>query len=318
MKKVSYKKYGNSQVLKINDVDIPVPTKNEILVKVMASSINAIDWKNRKGRFRLVTGLIKPRVQQGFDISGIVEKVGSNISDIHRGSRIIGQLNNFKGGAFAEYAILKKGQYIEAPSKIPFLNLAGLPMAATTAWQALLKNANLKENSMVLINGGSSGVGHYAIQIAKAYGAKVTAVCSTKNLEFCYSLGADYCIDYTKSDFTKQKIKYDIIFDVVNNKSLKNVRNVLQRKGIYIGTTPTLQLLTSILFSMFSGKKAQFVAVQPDIKALKDILNLVLKKKLDTIIDKTFPIDKIVEAHDYSEQSRTVGKVIISMKDSDS
>ncbi len=315
MKKVSYTKYGASNVLKISDVGIPKPAKNEILVKVMASSINAIDWKNRKGRFRILTGFFKPRVEQGFDIAGIVKEVGSGISDIKKGSRILGQLDNFKGGAFAQYTILKKGQFIEAPLKIPFAKLAGLPMAATTAWQALLKNANLRHNSMVLINGGSSGVGHYAIQIAKAYGAKVTAVCSTKNLEFCYSLGADNCIDYTKSDFTKQEIKYDIIFDVVNNKSLKEVRNVLQKNGVYIGTTPTVRLLTGILFSMFTGKKAKFVAVQPDMEALKDILNLMRKKKLDTIIDKTFRIDKIIEAHDYSEQSRTVGKVILLIHD---
>jgi len=313
MKKVTYSKYGNPTVLEITDVDIPKFKKNEILVKVIASSINAIDWKNRQGRFWFVTGWFKPRVQQGFDIAGIVEKVGSNLSEIKKGSRIIGQLGNLEGGAFAEYARLKNGQFIEAPSEIPFIKLAGLPMAATTAWQALLKNGNLKENSKVLINGGSSGVGHYAIQIARGYGANVTAVCSTRNLKFCRSLGADHCIDYKKMDFTEQNMKYDIIFDVVNNKSLKEVRRVMKKNGVYIGTTPTLRLITDIICTVFSGKKAKFVAVKPDARALKDICNLMSKKKLDTTIDKTFPVEQIIEAHEYSEQSRTAGKVIITI-----
>jgi len=275
MKRVEYIKYGESDVLSICSVDIPNPSKNEILVKVMASSMNAIDWKNRQGRFRFVTGLLKPKTKQGFDVAGVVHEIGDDISDINVGSKVMGQMGNFDGGAFAQYVILKKNQYIEAPSRISFSELAGVPMAATTAWQALFENAKLSAESNVLINGGSTGVGHYAIQIAKAFGANVTAICSEKNLDFCRSLGADTLIDYNKLDFTKENINYDIIFDIVNNKSLKKVRHIMKNNSVYIGTTPTLTLLWSILISSFSLKKAKFVAVQPSKNALHDITRLM-------------------------------------------
>lgn len=313
MKKVTYFKYGTPEVLQLIKANIPSPGGNEILVKVISSSLNAIDWKNRQGRFRFVTGWFKPKVQQGFDVSGLVEAIGHNVSDIAVGSRILGQLGNFKGGAFAEYVILRKGEYIKAPDNISFSELAGIPMAATTAWQALHTSANIKANSEVLINGGSSGVGHYAIQIAKAYGANVTAVCSKKNIKFCQSLGADLCIDYAQTDFTKELKKYDIIFDVVNNRNLKEVKNVMKGRSIYIGTTPTLTLLVSILKSRFSKKQSKFVAVNPNTKALNDIVTLVNAGKVKTMIDKVFPIEKIQDANKYSELSRTIGKVIIEV-----
>lgn len=313
MKKVTYLKYGAPEVLKLIKTNIPSPGKNEILVKVISSSINAIDWKNRQGRFRLVTGWFKPKVQQGFDVAGLVEAIGHKVSDITTGSRILGQLGNFKGGAFAEYVILRKGEYIKAPDNISFSELAGIPMAATTAWQALHTSSNIKANSKVLINGGSSGVGHYAIQIAKAYGANVTAVCSKKNIKFCQSLGADLCIDYAQTDFTKQLSKYDIIFDVVNNRTLKEVKNVMKSISIYIGTTPTLTLLCSILKSSFSKKRSKFVAVNPNIKALHEIVNLMNAGKVKTMIDKIFPVENIQDANQYSELSRSIGKVIIEV-----
>lgn len=313
MKRVEYIKYGEPEVLRINEVRKPKPSKGEILVKVMASSINAVDWKNRQGRLRLVSGLLKPRVKQGFDVAGLVEDVGYGISDIQAGDRAIGQLGNLQGGAFAQYVILNNNQYCLAPPKISFIELAGIPMAATTAWQALFENAHLASGSHVLINGGSSGVGHYAIQIAKAYGATVTAICSGKNFEFCRALGADTLIDYQKEDFTHKKTQYDIIFDVVNNKSIERAKRVMKQNAVYIGTTPTPTLLWSVLKSSFTSKKAKFVAVRPNTKALTDICRLIEEGKLKTKIDKMFNLDEIIEAHRYSELSRTCGKVIIQI-----
>jgi len=315
MKKVVYSKYGPPGVLQIINAEIPVPGKNEILVRVGASSINAIDWKNRQGRFRLMSGLFKPKVGQGFDVAGIVTKAGESVEDSLTGKLVIGQIDNFTGGAFAEYVILKKGQYIEVPDRFAFTELAALPLAATTAWQALVKLGGLNGASSVLVNGGSSGVGHYAIQIAKGYGAKVTAVCSSLNSDLCYSLGADRCIDYTKSDFTQETEEYDIVFDVVNNSSLGRARRVMKAQGVFIGTTPTFGLLSSILFSLFTDKKAKFVAVSPDVSGLRDIYRLMENGQLKSVVDKVFPIEKIVEAHQYSEQSRTAGKVVITVND---
>jgi len=311
VKRAEYSTYGKPEVIQVQEVPKPEVSKKEILVKVMASSMNAIDWKNRQGKFRLVSGLLQPGTKQGFDIAGIVENIGAGISDIQIGDRVIAQLGNFQGGAFAEYAVLKADQYCLAPPEISFQELAGIPMAATTAWQALFENAHLISGASVLINGGSSGVGHYAIQIAAAYGATITTVSSKKNFEFCKELGASTLIDYQTEDFTKQKTQYDIIFDVVNNKSLKQVMHIMKESGVYIGTTPTPALLLSILKSKFALKKAKLVAVNPNQKALRDLCRLLKEGKLQTKIDKIFALSEVIEAHRYSELSRTCGKVII-------
>lgn len=315
MKRVEYFKYGGPEVLRVIEVSRPKPSKGEVLVKVMASSINAIDWKNRQGRFRYVSGFVRPRTKQGFDVAGLVEAVGSGISDIQIGDRVIGQLGSFQGGGFAEYVVLKNSQYCLAPPEISFLELAGVPLAATTAWQALFENAHLVSGVHVLINGGSGGVGHYAIQIAKAYGATVTAVCSGKNFEFCRALGADILIDYQKEDFTDKDAEYDIIFDVVNTKSLEHVKQVMKPDAVYIGTIPTKTLLWSILRSSRASKKAKFVSVRPNTKALRDICRLIQEGRLKTKIDKIFSLSEVVEAHRYSELSRTRGKVIIRINE---
>lgn len=310
MKQVNYKKYGNSNVLKVVDVPKPViKNKNSLLVKVKYSSLNAIDWKNRKGQFRIFSGLLKPRTKQGFDVVGIVMDKSFDVTDFEIKDKIIGQMGNFTGGALSEYVILTTKQAIKAPSNIPDEMLGGLALAGATAWQAFFENANLKKDDNVLINGGSSGVGHFAIQIAKAYGATVTSVSSGKNLDFCKSLGADKTIDYTKEDFTKLNDKFDIIFDVVFNASLKKVKNILNPKGIYIGTTPTLRLIMDKTFT----NQAKFVAVRPNKKALTDLSRLMEDGLLTVKIDRIYNLEDIVEAHNYMEKSRTIGKVIIKI-----
>lgn len=314
MKRVEYFEYGGPEVVKVVEVDKPRPSKGEILVKVVASSINAVDWKNRQGRFRFMSGLFKPRTKQGFDVAGIVEDTGDDVSDIRIGERVIGQLGNLQGGAFAEYVVLKKKQFYRAPCRFSFHELAGIPMAATTAWQAMFENAHLKSAAHVLVNGASSGVGHYAIQIAKAYGAHVAVVCSGKNFDFCRSLGADTLIDYQNEDFARREARYDIIFDVVNNRSLAQVKHIMNRNAIYIGTTPTVTLLWSVLKTSFGSKNAKFVAVRPNTTALQDIHRLVEEGKLRTKIDRIFELSEIAEAHRYSESSRTCGKVIIHVE----
>lgn len=314
MKRVEYFEYGGPDVLRVAEVDKPRASKGEILVKVAASSINAVDWKNRHGRFRVMSGLFRPRTRQGFDVAGVVEEAGVGVSDIRVGERVIGQLGNLQGGAFAEYVVLRKNQFCRAPSRRSFHELAGIPMAATTAWQAMFENAHLKSGARVLINGGSSGVGHYAIQIAKAYGADVAAVCSGRNFDFCRSLGADTLIDYRREDFAAKSAQYDIIFDVVNNRSFAQVKQIMNRDGIYVGTTPTATLLWSVLRTGFGSQRAKFVAVRPNPTALLDIRRLVEEGKLLTKIDRIFELSEIRAAHRYGETSRTRGKVIIQVE----
>jgi NADPH:quinone reductase-like Zn-dependent oxidoreductase len=310
MKQVRYTKYGEADVLKIVDVPKPrIKPKNTILVKVNYSSLNAIDWKNRKGNFRFVSGLIKPRTKQGFDVVGVIVDKSENLTEYKIGDKVIGQLGNFTGGAFSEYVILSANQFIKAPTNIPDEQLGGLGMAGVTAWQALFEKAALKPGDKVLINGGSGGVGHMAIQIAKAYGAEITSVSSKSNFGFCKEMGADYTIDYATEDFTKNNKKFDIIFDVVFNSSYSKVKNILKPNGIYIGTTPSLELIKDILFT----KRAKFVAVQPNKNALNDIARLIINNSLLVKIDKIFNLNEIVEANKYVEKSRTKGKVIIEI-----
>lgn len=310
MKKVHYTKYGEPEVLQV--IDVPKPKldgKKQLLVKVLYSSLNAIDWKNRKGGFRHVSGVFKPRTQQGFDIVGIVMNKTTDVTEFGINDKIVGQMGNLTGGALSEYVVISTKQVAKAPSEISEAQLGGLALAGTTAWQAFFKNADLKEGQRVLINGGSSGVGHFAIQIAKAYGAHVTSVSSSKNLRFCKDLGADVTIDYNKQDFTQLNQKFDIIFDVVFNSSYAKVKHLLSENGKYIGTTPTPQMLAS----MVRSKQATLVTVGPNPIALYDMARLMQEGLLKVNIDRIYNIDQIVEAHRYMQQSRTTGKVIIQV-----
>lgn len=312
MKQVLYSNYGNSSVLKIEETEKPsIGNKNSLLIRICYSSLNAIDWKNRKGDFRLVSGLIKPRTKQGFDVVGIIEEKSNDIKNLNIGDKVVRLLGNFEGGSLCEYIVVKADSVVKIPNNIPINQVAGLPMAGTTAWLALLKLGGLKKNDRVLINGGSSGVGHIAIQIAKAYGAKVTSVSSTKNLDFCKQLGADFTISYQNEDFLKTTSTFDIIFDVVFNTSYKKTKHLLAPNGIYIGTTPTGTMIKELL----RYKRAKFVSVHPNQEALKDLLKLMKENILKVEIDKEFMLNDIVNAHDYIEASKTVGKVIIKIEE---
>ncbi len=312
MKQVLYNNYGNSSVLKVEETEKPrLGKKNSLLIKICYSSLNAIDWKNRKGDFRLVSGLIKPRTKQGFDVVGIIAEKSNDIENLSIGDKVVTLLGNFEGGSLSEYIVVKADNVVKIPNNIPINQVAGLPMAGTTAWLALLKLGGLKKNDKILINGGSSGVGHIAIQIAKAYGAEVTSVSSTKNIDFCKQLGADFAISYQNEDFLKTTSNFDIIFDVVFNASYKKTKHLLTQNGIYIGTTPTRTMIKELL----RYKRAKFVSVHPNQEALKDLLRLMKENKLKVIIDKEFLLNDIVNAHVYLEKSRTAGKIIIKVEE---
>lgn len=310
MKQAVYSKYGKSDVLSVIDTAKPtLKKKKSLLIKVHYSSLNAVDWKNRRGDLRMVSGLLKPRTKQGFDVVGIVEGKSKDIRDFSLGDKIVVLLGNFEGGALSEYITVSTKNVVKIPEGIDMKTVAGLPMAGTTALLALLKKGKLKEGDKVLINGGSSGVGHLAIQIAKAYGAEVTSVSSTKNLEFCKALGADKVISYQTENFLTFNKKFDIIFDVVFNKSFKKTRHMLTEEGVYIGTTPSFTMIKELILY----KHATFVAVHPNKKALADLMRLIQENKLVVKIDREFMLTDIVNANDYIEKSRTVGKIIIKI-----
>lgn len=310
MKQVVYHRYGKSNVLSVEESAKPkIGKKNALLVKLSYSSLNAIDWKNREGNFRLFSGLFKPRTKQGFDVVGVVEEMSGDVEGFKVGDKVVVLLGNFEGGALSEYIVVKASNAVKIPDNLSLKQVAGIPMAGTTAWLALMKLGGLKKGHKVLINGGSSGVGHIAIQIAKAYGTEVTTVSSTKNTEFCKQLFADHAISYQEEDFLVGNTKYDIIFDVVLSASYNKTKHLLSDKGIYIGTTPSGTMIKELI----QYKRAKFVSVHPNQEALNDLMRLMKTDKLKVVIDKEFSISEIIKAHDYIQQSRTVGKVIIKM-----
>ena len=306
MRKVSFDYCGDAKVLQIKEMPLfPITGKNKVLVKTMYSSLNAVDWKYRRGHFRFATQILSTNL--GYDIIGEIVDKSDNLANYRIGDIVLGLLPTLKGGAHSEYVVLSVGQFIVIPSTIDLKELAGLPMAGITAWMALIKKAKIKEGQKVLINGGSSGVGHLAIQLAKIYGAEVTSISSGKNEDFCRSMGADQTIDYQLSKISSLWDKYDVIFDVVSNSSIKEVKPILKPGGVYVDTNISFALVRDMLFN----SHVKFVYVHPHVEALTELFNYVMAKTLKIHIDKVFKFEEIVEAHQYMERSRTVGKVII-------
>lgn len=309
MRQVNYSKYGSSSVLKVTTVEKTELTDSKsILIKISYSSLNAIDWKNRKGDFRFVSGMFKPRTKQGFDVTGTIIERGSNVTDFEIGDRVVALLGNFKGGSLSEYVCIHVKDAVKIPHSLSFKQVAGLPMAGTTAWMALIEVGKMKQGDKVLINGGSSGVGHLAIQVAKAYGAEVYSISSTRNKAFCKQLGADLVVSYQETDMLKIPETFDIVFDVAFTASYKSTKQILAKNGVYIGTTPPAMLWEYILY-----KNAKFVAVHPHKKALEALLNLMEKKQLDVAVEKVYKLEEIVEAHQHIEKSRTRGKILVEI-----
>lgn len=308
MKKLIFDKCGDAKVLKLKELDIPsVKGKRKILVKVLHSSLNAVDWKYRRGYFRLFTRLFNTSL--GFDVVGEIVEISSNINSCKKGDLIMGLLPNLQGGAHSEYIVLQEEQFIVISPQMNLVELAGLPMAGITAWLALIKKAKIKKGDKILINGGSSGVGHLAIQLAKIYGAEVTSVSSEKNQEFCRKLGADQTINYQNIDITTLQNQFDIVFDVVSNLSIRKVRKILTPNGCYIDTNISLRLIVDMVFN----SNVKFIYAFPNSDGLTELYNLVKLNKLRVHIDRLFDLNEVIVGHEYIEQSRTIGKVIISM-----
>ncbi|GAX37681.1 NAD(P)-dependent alcohol dehydrogenase [Nodularia sp. NIES-3585] len=310
MKAVVIRRHGSAEVLQYEDVAQPQIKPNQLLVKVHASSVNPIDWKIRQGMLSLLTGNQFPLIL-GFDIAGEVVAVGSQVTGFQPGDAVYGS-TNFPGGAYAEFAAVPENLIASKPKNLTYEEAATVPLAALTALQALRDQGNIKSGQAVLINGAAGGVGMFAVQIAKALGTEVTGVCSTKNLEFVKSLGADRVIDYTQEDFTENSRQYDIIFDAVGKRSLSNCKRVLKPNGIYISTLPTPEvLIQSVLTAFLPGQKAKFVIERPNTQDLVYLKELIEAGKMRTVIDRTFALAEIAAAHSYSESERTVGKIAI-------
>ncbi|MEH1955461.1 NAD(P)-dependent alcohol dehydrogenase [Nostoc sp.] len=312
MKAVVIHRYGAAEVLQYEDVEQPKIEPTQLLVKVRASSVNPIDWKIRQGMLSLIIGNKFPKIL-GFDVAGDVVEVGSGVTRFKPGDPIYGS-TSFPGGGYAEFAAIPENLATLKPTNLSYEEAAAVPLAALTALQALRDQGNIQTGQTVLINGAAGGVGIFAVQIAKALGAVVTGVSSTKNLDLVKSLGADRVIDYTQQDFAEDTAQYDIIFDAVGKRSLSETKKVLKPNGVYITTVPSPKvLLESVLTAFLPGRKAKFLFEKPNAKDLLFLKELIEAGKIRAVIDRTYPLQELAAAHNYSETGRAVGKIAIAV-----
>lgn len=313
MKAVISNGYGSTDLLEYTSVEQPTPKSNQLLIKVHATSINPIDWKIRKGYLKIFTGNKFPMLL-GFDVAGEVVQVGDSVTSFQPGDQIYARLDSFPGGAYAEYAVVSESAACLKPNTMTYTQAAAVPLAALTALQALRDLGKIQPGHDVLINGASGGVGTFAVQIAKALSAEVTAVCSTKNIDLVKSLGCVRIIDYTTQDFTQDTAKYDIIFDAVAKNSFAQCKKLLKPHGIYITTLPTpSSIVQSLLTLVWPGKKVKLITVRSSGKDLAYLKELIEADKIRSVIQETYPLSDVPKAHSISEQGHVAGKLVITV-----
>jgi NADPH:quinone reductase-like Zn-dependent oxidoreductase len=324
MKAIVYANYGPPESLQLTEVEKPTPTENQVLVKVHAASVNALDWR----RFtmspifvRLMSGgLLKPKNPKlGVDVAGTVAAVGSQVTEFKPGDEVFG----LAPGAFAEYACNGASKFALKPANVSFEAAAAVPVAAFTALQGLRDKGQIQPGQKVLIDGASGGVGTVAVQIAKSYGAEVTAVCSTRNLDLMRSIGADHVIDYRREDFTKNGQRYDLILAVNGYHPMLAYRKALSPKGICVVAGGSLAqifqaMLLGPLLSRVGSKKIGFMGIaaspKKDLLVIKELLEA---GKLIPVIDKCYPLHETAEAMRYLVEEHARGKVVITVEQND-
>lgn len=315
MKAIVYTKYGPPDVLQLKEVEKPIPKDHEVLIKVQAASVNPFDWHFMRGTpylVRIQAGILKPKDNAvGVDVSGVVVAVGKDVKEFQSGDEVFGSCN----GAFAEYVSASEKGLVKKPDNLTFEQAASVPVAAFTALQGLRDKGQIQPGQRVLINGASGGVGTFAVQIAKSFGAEVTGVCSTRNVDMVRSIGADFVIDYTQEDFTQSAKHYDLIFDTIGNRSLSNCRRILSSNGILVivGGPMNRALRASVMSRFVSQKMLMFMA----LRSKKDLIvmhDLLVSGKVTPVIDRRYSLNEVPQAIRYLEEGHARGKVIITME----
>jgi NADPH:quinone reductase-like Zn-dependent oxidoreductase len=320
MKAIVYTTYGSPDVLEMGEVPVPTPKDDEVLVKIHAASVNYGDAVLVSGKpfiARLMGyGLLKPKHEiLGTDIAGEVESVGANVKRFQPGDQVFGDIGDCGFGAFAEYVAVPEKALTRKPSNLTFEQAAAVPQAAVVALQGLRDKGGIRPGQKVLINGASGGVGSFAVQIARSYGAEVTGVCSTANVELVRSLGADHVIDYTQEDFTQNEQRYDLIFDIVANRSVSDYMRALTPQGSYVACAfnPTSLFLGPII-SMRRDQKVCSLSHKPNRDDLVYIRELLEGGRVVPVIDKYYPLEEVPEAMRYLGTKNHRGKVVITME----
>ena len=306
MKAVVYKKYGPPKVLKLAEIEKPSPNQNEMLIKIHATSVTQADIKLRslnlpplqKFMARMFMGFRKPKNNiLGMEFSGVIEEVGKKVTKYKKGDQVFASTFWSNFGAYAEYkCMVEDGMLAKKPKNISFEEAAAGIASGGIAALMVLRKANIQNDQKILINGASGSVGTFEVQIAKEFGAEVTGVCSTKNLQMVKSIGADYVIDYTKVDFTKKEATYDIVFDAVDKIPAAEAKKILKKTGIYVNVNKD------------SGSRSE---VKPEI--LNILKELIEKGQLKPVIDRSYPLERIIEAHKYVEAGHKKGNVVIKV-----
>jgi len=323
MKAIVYDRYGSPDVLRYEKIEKPAPRDDEVLIRVRAASVNPLDWHLMRGTPYIVRimmgGLRKPKVGRlGFDVAGQVEAVGPKVTRFRPGDEVFGSCR----GAFAESVCTSQSALVTKPGNVTFEQAAAVPVAGYTALQALRDKGHIHPGQKVLINGASGGVGTLAVQIAKSFGADVTGVCSTRNVDMVRSIGADQVIDYTKEDFTSGERRYDLILDSVGNHSLAAYRRVLSPTGIYVGVggqwrgyiALLADLITASVWSRFSNRKLRTLMAKRSKEDLAILRDLMEAGKVTPVVDRRYRLSEVPEAIRYLEEGHARGKVVITVE----
>ena len=299
MKAIVFTKYGSPDVLQLTDVGKPTPKEDEVLVKVVATAVNQADNHLLSGMLRFSSGLLKPRHQiLGSDIAGRVEAVGNNVTQFQPGDEVFGDISGAGRGGFAEYVAAPANSLVLKPANVTFEQAAAVPMTAVTALQGLRDKGQIRAGQKVLINGASGGVGTFAVQIAKAFGAEVTAVCSTKKTDLVRAIGADQVIDYTQEDFTQNGEQYDLIFDTVANHSISDLKRSLSTGGHYVNSAFSLGVLfLGPWIAMTENKKMMNMMSQPNQEDLAFMKELLQAGKVAPVIDRCYSLSVKLRKH---------------------
>jgi NADPH:quinone reductase-like Zn-dependent oxidoreductase len=322
MKAIVYTEYGSPDVLELKEVVKPTPKDNEVLVKVYAVSANAADLHLLRADpflIRLSSGLLKPKNEiLGSDVAGRVEAVGENVKQFKLGDEVFGDISAGGWGGFAEYVCAREDALVLKPANISFEEAAAVPMAAVTALQGLRSKGQIQPGQKVLINGASGGVGMFAVQIAKAFGAEVTAVCSTRNLDIVRSIGADHVVDYTQEDFTQNGHRYDLILAANGYHSISDYRRVLTPTGTYVMTGGAMAQLSEVMLkgpwiSMTGSQKMGNLLAKPNKNDLAFMKELLEAGKVKPVIDRCYPLSEVADALRYLEEGHAQGKVVITV-----
>jgi NADPH:quinone reductase-like Zn-dependent oxidoreductase len=321
MKAIIYEEYGSPEVLRLEEIKKPAPKDGEVLVKVHAASVNSWDWDLVRGKpylYRLIFGILKPKIRIiGADIAGKIEAVGQNVTQFKPGDHVFGDLSGGSWGGFAEYVCAREDELVLKPASMTFEQAAAMPQAGVLALTGLRDKKQIQPGHKVLINGAGGGVGTFAVQMAKSFGAEVTAIDKPEKLDMLRSLGADKVIDYTTEDFTKFGERYDLVLDVMAHRSMFAYNRVLSPTGVYVmigGSVPRIfELLFVAPWISLTTRKRMGILVHKQNKDLADLVTLFEDGKVLPVIDRSYPISEVPEAIRYLGDGHTKGKLVITM-----